>query len=122
MTRFQLVLNNRDISAALNKWSLSYQRIKVQGPNQGVSQGGSLIEDVVKVKDVMTFSGNAVDEETFRFLANAAEANFVTCQYQQPVTGNQVTRQMVATLSAATVLPVDGRPVYMDWSLTLEER
>lgn len=123
MSRFGMILNGRDISTALNKWGMTYQPIKVQGPAQGVSQGGTLIEDVVKTKDWFAFSGNAVDEETYRFLSVACGADYVTCAYERPSTGESVTVQMVATLSAANRLPMGADRVWYDgWTLTLEER
>lgn len=122
MSRFHMILNGRDISAALNKWGMSYQPVKVQGVNQGVSQGGSLIENVVKVKDWFSFTGNAVDEETYRFLSVACGADYVTCTYERPSTGESVSVQMVATLSAASRKPMGGAVWYDGWTLTLEER
>lgn len=122
MARFQMTINGRDVSNNLSKWGMNYQRIKVQGPNQGVSQGGSLIEDIVKVKDFFSFEGNALDPDTYRFFAAATEAPYVTCTYRQPATGQIVTKQMVATMSAANYLPANNTVWYEHWSLTLEER
>lgn len=49
--RFEIKLNGKDFSAAFNKFGCSYYPIRVEGTNSGVSQGGSAIVDLVKVKD-----------------------------------------------------------------------
>ena len=123
MSRFRLKLNGWDASSAFNKWGVSYQPIKVEGANSGVSQNGSTIVDVVKTKDLLTLQGNGVDASTFARLSTLARLGYVTAVYPHPETGTDVTKVMMPRLSPAIRTPVRAGEVwYEGWTLTLEER
>ena len=123
MSRFNIKLNGWDASAAFNKWGVSYQPVKVEGVNAGVSQGGSTIVDLVKTKDLLVLQGNGVSAETFRKISTLSRLDYVTAIYSHPETGDEVAKVMMPTLSAATRTPVRAGEVwYVGWTLTLEER
>lgn len=123
MSRFNIKLNGWDASAAFNKWGVSYQPIKVTGPAQGISQGGSTIVDLLKTKDLLVLPGNGVNEATFRKISALARLDYVTAIYSHPETGEEVTKVMMPTLSAANRVPLRTEEIwYEGWTLTLEER
>lgn len=123
MSRFNITLNGWDASFAFNKWGVSYQPVKVEGVNSGVSQGGSTIVDLVKTKDLLTLQGNGVNADTFGKLSLLARQDYVTAVYPHPETGDSVTKVMMPTLSPAIRTPVrTGEVWYEGWTLTLEER
>ena len=123
MSRFELTLNGWDASAAFNKWGVTYQPIKVEGVNSGISMGGSTIVDLVKTKDYLVLQGNSVPAETFQRISALARLDYVTATYPHPETGETVTKVMMPTLSAALRVPLRAGEVwYTDWTLTLEER
>ena len=121
--RFQIKLNGTDFSTAFHKWGVSYYPVRVEGPNGGVSQGGSTIVDLVKVKDHFELQGNSVPEAVYRALEAECVKPYVTAEYTRPGTGQTELVQMVPTLSTATQVPLrEGVLYYTDWTLTLEER
>lgn len=123
MSRFNIKLNGWDASSAFNKWGVSYQPVKVEGVNSGVSQGGTTIVDLVKTKDLLTLQGNGVDAATFGKLSALARQDYLTAVYPHPETGENVTKVMIPSLSPAIRTPLRAGDVwYEGWTLTLEER
>ena len=123
MSRLSMILNGWNCSHAFNKWGSSFGRIKVSGPNGGVSMGGSTILDIVKVKDCWTLVGNAVSSADYAKLAALARQDYITAQYPSPETGKVVTKVVMPTMTEATQVPIrSGETWYEGWTLTLEER
>lgn len=123
MSRFNIKLNGWDASHAFNKWGVAYQPIRVNGPNGGISMGGSTIVDLVKTKDLLVLAGNAVREADYRKICALVRLDYVTAIFEHPETGASVTRVMIPELSAANRTPLrDGETWYEGWTLTLEER
>ena len=123
MTAFNITLNGRDFTSAFNRWGVGWAPMKVTGPNQGISQGGSVIMDLVKVKDVLTLQGNDVLQSTYNALRTVCAADTVTATFTHPASGETVTRVMIPTLSEARQKPMHGGRVWLSgWTLTLEER
>jgi len=122
VSRFYIELDGVDFTKAFNKWGMRYHPIKVEGAASGVSMGGSAIVDLLRVKDGITLRGNAVQEAVYRQLAAICSQAYVTASYEHPVTGNPVSKQMLATLSEANRMPMGSKVMFDGWSLTLEER
>lgn len=123
MSRFNIKLNGWDCSKAFHKWGVYFRQIKVEGPNSDVSQGGTAIVDLVKVKDYLSLTGNAVDRDTFGKLSALARQDYITAIYEHPETGEEVTKVMIPSLSDANRKPMHGGALWFDgWTLTLEER
>lgn len=121
--RFQIKLNGRDFSTAFNKWAVSYTPLRVEGPNSGTSQGGSVIVDLLRVKDSFALEGNAVPETVYRALMEECSGAYVTAEYIRPRTGQLELVQMIPNLSKGRQVPMrNGVSYYDGWSLTLEEK
>lgn len=123
MSAFFIKLNGVDFTKAFNRWGVSWTPYKVVGPNQGTSQNGGIIMDLLRTKDVLTLQGNDTPQETFNTLRTICAADVVTAEYLHPASGETVKRAMVPELSSATRKPMHGGRVYLSgWTLTLEER
>lgn len=123
MSKFTISLNGEDFTAAFNKWGVSWEPVKIFGPNQGTSMAGSAIVDLVAVKDCMVLQGNDILRESFSKLQQICAADYVTAVFPHPATGETVTKVMMPTLSTARRKPMHGGRVYLSgWTLTLEER
>ena len=121
--RFNIKINGKDFATAFNKWGISYYPVRVEGPNSGVSQGGSTIVDLVKVKDHFDLTGNGVPEDVYLALAVECSLPYVTAEYIRPRSGKKESVQMIPTLSAAARTPVREGVLYCEgWALTLEEK
>ena len=123
MTRLKIVLNGWDCSEAFNRRSSTFSVIKVEGPNSGVSMGGTDIIDLVSVKDRWSLTGNPLNAEDYAKLVGICSQAYVTAAYTHPETGATVTKAMVPTLSEATYSPIGASSLwYAGWTLTLKER
>lgn len=123
MSRWNLKLNNIVFSTAINKWGVVYIPIKVLGQNEGTSMGGSTIVDLLKVKDKLILTGNAVPQATYSALDAVCRLDYVTAVYDHPATGQEVTKVMIPELSQGTRVPLRAGEIWIDgWTLTLEER
>lgn len=122
MSRFNLTLNGTDVSRMLHKWGVRYTPVKVRGPNTGVSQGGVVIEDLLRTKDAFVFQGNSVLAADYLALAQICAQPYATAVYKSPQTGLQVTRAVLLDLSEGTILPMGDNVWYSGWTLTMEER
>ena len=123
MSRWKLVINGTDFSAVINKWGVGYQPVKVHGPNEAVAMSGSTIVDLLKVKDKLILTGNAVPQATYSALDAMCRLDYVTAVYDHPATGQEVTKVMIPELSQGTRVPLRAGEIWIDgWTLTLEER
>lgn len=122
MSRFELKLNGTDVSRMLHKWGVSYTMVKVRGVNGGVSQGGVVIEDVLRTKDLFTFRGNSVEDADWRQLCALCDQNYATAEYRSPRTGETGEHTVMLELSGDTIAHMNGRIWHSGWSLTMEER
>lgn len=123
MRAFQITLNGVDYSTAFNKWGVGWSPVKVTGPNQGVSQGGHIITDLLRVKDLLTLQGNDVPQSVYAALQAVCAGESVTAVFTHPATGERVSETMIASLSEAVQKPLPGGKIYLSgWTLTLEER
>lgn len=123
MRAFQITLNGVDYSTAFNKWGVRWSPVKVTGPNEGISQGGHVIIDLLRVKDLLTLQGNDVEQRVYSALQAVCAEGSVTAVFTHPATGKTVNETMIPTLSEAAQKPMPGGKVYLSgWTLTLEER
>lgn len=122
MEKFSLKLDGLDCTAAIYRWGVSYQPVKVEGPASGVSQGGTVIVDLIRTKDSWTLKGNAVREDFFKQLSVICRKAYATAIYLHPETGQSVTKTVLPTLSAANRKIMHGVVWYDGWTLSLEER
>lgn len=123
MNRLKMILNGWDCSKAFDRWGASFQTKRVEGPNSGVSMGGSTIVDLVKTKDCWTLKGNGVNTETYARLSALCRHDYITAVYVHPETLQETTKVMIPSLSSAVRTPFpDGQAWFTGWTLTLEER
>lgn len=123
MSRLSMILNGWDCSLLFNRRGVSFQQIKVEGANSGISMGGTTIVDLIRVKDYWILPGNGVSAGDYARLLSLSRNDYLSATYLSPESETLVTKTMIPTLSAATRTPFrSGKVWYEGWSLTLEER
>lgn len=122
MSRFELTLNGVDVSRMLHKWGVRYTRVKVRGNNSGVSQGGMVIEDILRTKDYFVFRGNSVEEAEWKTLSEICAQPYATAVYKSPQTGEEAPHVVLLTLSEGSIAHMGEKVWYSGWSLAMEER
>lgn len=116
-------INGKDWSKDINPYSIQPYHEKVQGPNKGVSMGGSDIFDTVKIKNCFTAKAGLLTQEKYSALMALAKMDFVTVIYTDPDTDKEVTRVMSITAGKASQIPLlSGGYAYKNISLDFRER
>lgn len=116
-------INGVDWSDYIDKYSIQPYHEKVQGPNKGVSMGGTDIFDTVKVKNCFLAKVGLVHQEKYTELMFLVKQDFVTVVYNDPDTNISVTRVMSITAGSATQIPLlSGGYVYKNIELNFRER
>ena len=123
MSRLSVTLNGWNCSHLFNKWGTFCYDIKVEGPNSGISQGGTRIVDLVRTKDGFRLEGNSVGYEDYKRLRAMCRQAYLTAVIREIPEGEGVPKTMIPTLSEANRKVMSGGKIYYDgWTLTLEER
>lgn len=120
--RLSVEINRWDCSHMFNKWESYCYDIKVEGPNSGVSQAGTTIVDLVKVKDGWNLVGNRATVADFKKLRDFCRNPYISVLIGDATTDNTVEKSFIPTLSEAVRKPMHGNVYYADWTLNLEER
>ena len=117
-----IVINGIDFSKFIDDYSVELYHIQVIGPNSGISMGGTDIFDTVKVKECVSCKTGFVMESDYRALISMAKLDFVTVQYRNPDTGENVIRRMSITAGKAKEIPfLGGGRCYKNITLDFRE-
>ena len=122
MSRLSVTLNGWNCSHLFNKWGIFCYDIKVEGPNSGISQGGTRIVDLVRAKDGFRLVGNSANETDYKKLRTMCRQAYVTVILRETPEDEGTPKAMIPTLSEAKRRILGGKRYYDGWTLTLEER
>lgn len=119
----KLKINGQDFTGCFNRYGVSPSHEKREGPNSGTDIAGGTILDVVSVKAVLDLEANGLNQAQYSALIRLCKLTYVTVTYDDPDTGEEVTRVMIPTAGASTQVPLSGRGNwYKDLTLNLRER
>lgn len=116
-------INGRDWSKEIDPYSVQPYHEKVQGPNKGMSMGGSDIFDTVKVRSCFSAKAGLLTQEKYSELMSLAKMDVVTVVYTDPDINDEVTRVMSITAGKANQIPLmGGGYAYKNIPLEFRER
>lgn len=121
-----LIINGIDFTALANRSSYTVEYEKRTGPNAGMMLDGSLTEDVLAIKAVISWSLNSMTAHQLnRLLAETLSAYpYVTVTYFEPRMNAPRTAEFIPTVGALSyAFTRHGADYYRDGTtLTLRER
>ena len=118
-----IVINGTDFSSVFKGCLIHPYYDKVQGPNAGISQGGSEIFDTIKVKSCFDTTVGLMSQSEYTSLISVLKQDYLTVTYDDPETNEIVTREMVVTAVKATRIPLlGGGYAYKNLDITFRER
>ncbi len=103
--------NGTDVTSWFNKFAISPGLNKVEGPNSGVSMGGTAILDQVTVKAEIALETNALTEAQYLQLLQLCSNPTITVVTDLFVAGG-ATYSMIPTMTPGTRVPFASGAVW----------
>lgn len=122
--QFNLKINGTDFSPAFNSVGYGVSYLKVEGNNGGTTQDGTLVEDVLDWKAVVSLPCIDLEEDMLSSLLTACMADSLSVEYYDLKTKEIRTIDASVTMGEATFLlqDCDGVRVYTGFSISLREK
>ena len=96
---------------------------KVRGPNAGTSMGGTEILDTIKVRNGFETTIGLMSQTQYTSIISLIKEDYLTVSYDDPDTGESVTREMILSAGSVTQIPLlSGGYAYKNMAVTFRER